>query len=90
MSRLDALLEASGHVTEWSDEWIRCEGCLKAVRTAPNGHSWTRSYFELDDGFSCCECIRQDPEPYLEALRGKHWQCDTLDILGSDADVKSE
>jgi len=41
---------------EWSDEWICCNECNKAVRSSPNSYSWIRSYVWVEDSVICREC----------------------------------
>lgn len=51
------ILEAYGYATEWSDEWITCDGCGNALRTLPDCLGWTPSYtWENDCEIICKEC----------------------------------
>jgi hypothetical protein len=53
---IDTILERAGYTIEWSDEWITCAECNKAVRTEPDGYDWTPSYVIVDGDFLCRSC----------------------------------
>jgi hypothetical protein len=80
MPRIGAILEKLGAVLEWEDEWEICEECHKLVRTQPDSYSWKRSYWLDDCDLHCHECIRDDPEEYLEHLEGNPKTANTLDL----------
>ena len=66
---------------EWSDEWATCSDCGRLVRTQPDSYGWTRSYWDSPAGYTHChECVKEDPEEYLEWLAGNDRAADTLDI----------
>ena len=77
-SKVGNLFEKLGAEIEWSDEWATCYRCGKAVRTQPDSYSWTRSYTIDDDGITCCDCVEEDPESYLESLEGRSDTCSTF------------
>lgn len=57
---------------EWSDEWCSCGVCGRYVRTSPDSYSWTRSYAAMNSALVCHECIKEDPDEYIEWLTGKN------------------
>ena len=81
-----AVLERYGHELEWEDEWSTCVDCGKAFRTSPDSYSWKRSYWlktdEDGDGAEevCVECVLEDPEDYLEYLKGNERASATFNI----------
>jgi hypothetical protein len=63
LPRLMRALEKSGASIEWSDEWTTCDECGGAMRTQPDGHSWTPSYIYTEANSSClCSECYDDPE----------------------------
>ena len=78
--RVARLLEAGGVELEWSDEWITCDHCGRAVRTKADSYSWKRYYADLDDGVACGDCIKADPTAYLESLEGQENACLTIEL----------
>ena len=65
---------------EWSDEWETCSQCNKLVRSQPDSYSWTRQYWDTEDGeIVCVECVQEHPEDYLESLEGSTSKCITID-----------
>src|SRR5208337_4570393 len=78
VTRLGDVLSKLGVELEWEDEWATCDECMKLVRTSPDSYSWQRSYVDNDDGRTCVECIKQDPEAHLEGLEGQHERCNTI------------
>ena len=69
-ARLGHALEKIGVEIEWSDEWSTCDKCNKLVRTSANSYSWQPSFTFDDGGITCCGCLKEDPEAYLESLEG--------------------
>lgn len=66
-SRLYKSLERlDGVGLEWSDEWTTCDECDKAFRTQADSYSWTMYGAWNGDGYSCGDCIKNDPEAYIE------------------------
>lgn len=54
--------------TEWSDEWEVCTDCQRAVRTKQDSYSWQRYYADHEDGPVCFDCIRKEPDWYVDQL----------------------
>lgn len=79
---LHEAIEALGGEIEWSDEWTNCDECSKLVRTSADSYSWRRSYFVDEEGCSitCHECVKEDPENYIEYLKGSPDRAMTFDI----------
>lgn len=73
-------LELLGCELEWSDEWTSCSDCRKLVRTQPDSYSWTRSYWDHEDGPVCHECVKKHPEDYIEEMVGNDRAAITIDI----------
>lgn len=80
MQILSDLLEKDGHIIEWEDEWVTCSGCNKAIRTSPTSYDWTMyGYIDAEHGEVICgECVEDDPEEYIEWLKGDVNKCNTL------------
>jgi hypothetical protein len=69
MPRVARILERMGYNIEWEDEWLVCD-CGKAFRTSPDSYSW-RMYGYIGDGdYACGDCVKDDPDEYLESLQG--------------------
>jgi hypothetical protein len=67
--RLAKIFEKLGFECEWSDEWHACDECCRLVRQQPDSYSWKPSYALLNEcEVYCHECIKKDPEAYLESL----------------------
>lgn len=62
-SRLaDSLSKLDGVEIDWCDEYAVCEECDKAFRTTADSHSWTMYGAWNGDGYSCGDCIKNDPD----------------------------
>ena len=81
MPRLAKLFEKLGYEVEWDDEWAVCEDCGKAFRTQPNSYSWTPYYWGSDCGYVCGDCVKENPDDYLEWLSGHD---DRAEVFGID------
>jgi hypothetical protein len=79
-ARLGTILEKVGCELQWSDEWACCDQCGRAVRTKPDSYSWQPSDAITDDGFTCHECLEDDPADYLQSLEGDSRRCLTIDL----------
>ena len=78
-SKIVQLLEACGVEVVFDDEWATCHECNKAVRTSGDSYHWTRSYWLGECGpLLCVECVTEDPEEYLEDLKGNSRKAHTL------------
>lgn len=83
--RLATVLERSGHVLEWHDEWWTCGECGNAIRTTADSYSWTPSYVLLHEcEVVCVECIAADPEEYVQHLLNND---STADTFGTDLEA---
>ncbi len=75
-----SILERYGYQCEWSDEWMTCDGCQKALRTSPNSYGWLPAYYMFEDGTAhCLECI--DTEEYLTELEDNPRKAVALDHI---------
>lgn len=63
---------------EWSDEWCSCDQCGRFVRTSPSSYGWTPSYAAMNSELVCHECIKADPDDYLEWLTNKPKRANTI------------
>jgi len=77
--RIAKLFEKLGVELEWSDEWVACEQCGKLVRCQADSYSWTRQYWDSDDGPVCVECVQENPEDYLQSFEGNTGSAITID-----------
>ena len=74
-------LEKSGYLCEWSDEWIACDECCKVFRSSPDSYSWGM-FGHVFDGYAVCgDCIKDDPDDYLEDLTNNPRRAITCSIL---------
>lgn len=72
-------LEFMGYSCEWGDEWGYCCDCYKAFRTSPDSYGWQQYYAWIGDcDVVCGDCIKNNPEEYLEMLENNPKKCDTL------------
>jgi len=80
MESLAELLEKDGHSVEWEDEWTQCSDCMKAIRTSPNSYDWTKyGYDDCENGVTICgDCVKEDPDEYIEWLKGDARKCNVL------------
>ena len=54
LAKLVEYLEKKGSAQlQWSDEWMACSDCYKAVRSSPDSYSWEPSYVWASD----CEIV---------------------------------
>ncbi len=59
--RVGDLLERIGVDLQWEDEWSLCHCCSRAVRTQPDGWSWTPSYRIVDEcELLCLDCFKSE------------------------------
>lgn len=54
------ILKKYGYSCDWEDQFAKCDGCYKALQTAPDSYSWQPSYISTDDGYLCLECLTTD------------------------------
>ncbi len=70
--RVGDIFEKMGIPCEWSDEWSQCGSCYKLIRTSPDSYSWQANYWLGDGDITCAECVKSDPEAYIEAHESDH------------------
>ena len=71
-SRFAKIAEYAGYAIEWSDEWITCEDCNKAIRTSPDSYSWSPNYVLIHEcTILCHECLLDNAEDYLSEMIGE-------------------
>jgi len=78
--RIGELFDRMGIDCEWCDEWIACEDCGGLVRIEPDSYGWTRSFYvdEENCSYQCINCLKKDPESYLECLEGSWDSANTM------------
>jgi hypothetical protein len=66
-SRAGEIAERLGYETEWFDEWISCDECMKLVRREPSSYIWLPAFIALDNGghIVCKTCFAEDRELFL-------------------------
>jgi len=81
----DGLIELED-ICDWgfSDEYSTCCECEKVIRTSADCYTWTPDYWDSGDGYICGDCVREDPDDYLEdrvekGLKGKLVSCNLVD-----------
>jgi len=52
---------------DWSDEWMRCADCGKAIRSIHNSYGWEPCYMSGDCEVLCIECCK-DEDTFREML----------------------
>lgn len=63
--RLGDALERIGVNCEWLDENDQCGNCYKLIRTEPDSYAWTPQYAFNGDGWTCIDCMMEDPETFV-------------------------
>ncbi len=79
--RVGDIFEKMGIECEWSDEWSECHGCNKLIRTSADSYSWQPSYWVTDSEILCVECVKEDPDAYLEAHEGDADTCISIEDI---------
>ena len=52
---------------DWSDEWMACSDCGKAVRSSPNSYGWETSWVWASDcEIVCRECVENSKDDVIE------------------------
>ena len=67
---------------EWEDEWDTCHNCGRIYRTSPDSYMWKPYYFYFENACEliCGDCIKEDPEDYLETIVDDPYACEIFDI----------
>lgn len=76
--KVQTVLERAGYELEWSDCVSTCSGCCKVIRTEPTHYGWKRQFWVGDGEILCSKCVADDPESYLDSLRGNPNAAHTL------------
>jgi len=53
----------------FSDEYARCDDCDLIICTRPDCYSWTPPYKIIDGNMLCNDCIRKDPDYYINHIK---------------------
>jgi hypothetical protein len=78
MPRLAEALENVGACIEWSDEWVSCNGCYRAVRTQGDSYSWQPYYaWQNECEIYCADCMIADGEDSLREYVNDSTKCVT-------------
>ena len=67
-NRVERLIENMGYIIEWDDNGICCDNCFKFTPTKPGFHGDLETAIIFDGYALCPNCIRDNPEDYLESL----------------------
>lgn len=52
---------------DWSDEWMSCSECGKAIRSQPDSYGWLPSYLWTSDCSICCvECFEDCQDDIIQ------------------------
>lgn len=79
--RLCKLFEQLGCSVEWSDEWVQCDDCGNAFRISGDCYGWMQYGVTSAEGdVTCGDCIKSDPESYLQELEGECGKADTIGV----------
>jgi hypothetical protein len=72
--------ELTGSKYNWGfdDEYDTCCECGKIVRTSPTSYSWMPSYYRGEWGLICEECVRKNPEEYIDWLLNNSERINTI------------
>jgi hypothetical protein len=66
---------------QWDDQWSACYGCNKLVRIHPDCYTWKISAAVVNEcEFYCHECIKDDPEQYVEEHLNNPKKCLTISV----------
>lgn len=64
-----AIDRAFGGNWGFSDEYAVCDDCGTVIRTSPDSYSWKPDFWlEAEEGYHCGDCVREDPDDYIEHL----------------------
>ena len=76
----------------WSDEWMRCEDCGKAVRSSPDSYGWQASWVWVSDcEIQCKECVEKHADDaalfYMNCLESQSralpsWMSESVEKAG--------
>lgn len=81
MTKLSNLLEKNDCDVEWDENWYRCDECSGIFRCTQDCYGWTTYGYEFEDYSRICgDCIRENPDDYLNELEGSTSKALTLDI----------
>lgn len=70
-----------GDTDNWgfSDEYTTCSDCGGLIKTSPNSYSWTPDFAIVNDcELLCGECIKANPQGYLEDLINNPSKANTI------------
>jgi len=78
IEKLQIAMEEKGYDCQWIDEWLTCDECGKAFRCVENSYNWTMYGHIFDGECICGNCIRKNPDPYIEYLVESHARANTI------------
>jgi hypothetical protein len=65
---------------DWSDEYIFCDDCMRPFRTVGDCWQWTM-YGHIFDGTALCgDCIKENPQEYIESLIDNPENCEHIGL----------
>jgi len=67
---------------EWDDEWSSCTECHKGFRISGNRYGWVKYAHLFTDECEevCGDCIKKDPDEYLEDLVNNPNKAEVFDL----------
>lgn len=75
------LFDTAKYDSNWgfNDEYTTCQECNKVVRTSPDSYSWLpQSAIVNECELLCSECIKADPQSYIEGLVNNPKKANTI------------
>lgn len=75
------ILKDLGCTLEWSDEWITCSNCGNAVRYSGDCYGWLPYFTDIDGEVTCGNCLKKDPEDYLDYLKDNERAANVFDFI---------
>lgn len=86
MSKLGKMIESMESVSlEWSDEWMGCCDCGKAIRQSPNGYDWVFSgLWASDCDVVCLECYGNNVSDIINMYQSDYHHGFTNKAVNSD------
>ncbi len=62
----------------FSDSYCACDNCGKLICTEPDSKHWTPDFFIDDNGIICGDCVRKNPQEYLQSLANNSEVANTI------------
>lgn len=69
LPRLAEVLHRCGDDVVWSENYVRCDICAKAIRATHDCYSWQAYYVDYEGEYVCGDCIQEDPALQRDAIQ---------------------